>query len=322
MTITSKLNVGIIGSGKVGTDLLIKVLKSDFLECGLFVGRNLQSEGIQKAKSLGVSVSDQSLSAFQQSNQRFDLVFDATTAEYHRTHAEYFRLANIKAIDLTPAKVGRYCVPTIDSEVVTTEPNINMVTCGGQASIPVIHTLSKVYPRIQQIEVHSHLAADSVGPGTLANIDDYYASTASAIAAYSCIQNVSVNLQVENSLWKPDMLTVIRAHTNDSDVEKLYEPLQLRLAEVRKQVPGYNIVGTPRYKDGALEILISVRGQGDWIPAHAGNLDIINCAAIAIAERYALHLGLRPEAAEAGSRSLSSLFGFLGKAGKGMPETA
>ncbi len=323
MAITSKLNIGIIGSGKVGTDLLIKVLKSEYLHCGLFVGRNLQSEGMKKAMSLGVIVSDQSIDAFKLSRDSFDLVFDATTAEHHRKHAEYFRRASIKAIDLTPAKAGRYCVPTIDANDVMNEANVNMVTCGGQASIPVVHTLSKVYPHIHRVDVQSRLAADSVGPGTLANIDDYYSSTSSAISAYSCIQNVNVELQVEQSVWKPDMLTIIRAYTDDTDLDKLYGPLQQRLAEIRKQVPGYNIVGTPVYKDGAVEVVVSVRGQGDWIPAHAGNLDIINCAALAIAEQYARHVGVKTayENAEP-SGALGSLFGLFGKGTKGIPETA
>jgi len=326
MAIASKLNVGIIGSGKVGTDLLIKVLRSRHLHCDLFVGRNLESEGIQKAKSLGVNISDKSIRAFEQHSPKLDLVFDATSASHHVEHAAYFRSAGIKAIDLTPAKVGRFCVPSIDSEVINTEHNINMVTCGGQASIPVIHTLSKVYPRISQLEVKSHLASDSIGPGTLQNIDEYYSSTASAISAYSCIQNVSVDLKVEDSAWKPDMLTVIRAHTDDGDIDKLYKPLQERLMQVRKHVPGYNIVGTPQYKDGAVEILISVRGQGDWIPAHAGNLDIINCAALAIAENYAEHIGIRPAFEEAVNQhtvqgAFGSIFGLLNKNGKSFAET-
>ncbi|WP_075185032.1 acetylating acetaldehyde dehydrogenase [Teredinibacter haidensis] len=328
MTINSKLNVGIIGSGKIGTDLLIKILRSELLRCELFVGRDIDSPGIQKAKSIGINVSDKSLQAFKDHPRKLDLVFDATSAAHHVGHASYFREQGIKAIDMTPAKVGRFCVPTIDADVVTLEPNVNMITCGGQASIPVIHTLSHVYPRITQIEVRSHLAADSIGPGTLANIDEYYSSTASAISAYSCIQNVSVDLQVENSAWKPDMLTVIRAYTDDSDLEKLFAPLQQRVASVRKQVPGYNIVGTPRYKDGAVELLVSVRGQGDWIPAHAGNLDIINCAAIAIAEKYAEHLGYNPALAPSSNGrdvmqgALGSIFGLLGKGGKSVPGAA
>lgn len=333
MAITSKLKVGIIGSGKIGTDLLIKIMRSKLLDCDLFVGRNYDSPGMKKAKSLRVNISDQSIQAFIDHPSKVDLVFDATSAEYHKKHAVYFREAGIKAIDLTPAKVGRFCVPTIDAEVVTSESNVNMVTCGGQASIPIIHTLSRVFPQISQVAVSSRLAEDSIGPGTLANIDDYYSSTASAISAYSCIQHVNIDLQVEKSAWKPDMLTVIRAYTKDRDLEKLYGPLLARLASVRQHVPGYNIVGTPTYKDGAIEIVISVRGQGDWIPAHAGNLDIINCAAIAIAEKYAQHLDVQPATVqqpvpptpsaekEVVHSTLGSFFSILGK-NKSLPETA
>ncbi|WP_052691773.1 acetylating acetaldehyde dehydrogenase [Teredinibacter purpureus] len=327
MAIPLKLRVGIIGSGKIGTDLLIKIQRSKQLQCDLFVGRNLDSPGIKKAQSLGVKVSDKSLQAFKDYEGKLDLVFDATSAAHHREHAIYFEREGIKAIDLTPAKVGRFCIPTIDADAVTHEPNINMVTCGGQASIPVINTLSKTYSDITKLEVRSHLAADSVGPGTLANIDEYYTSTASAISAYSCVQDVLVDLQLEKSKWKPDMLTCIRAYTDDSDLSKLYEPLQQRVAEVRKQVPGYNIVGTPTYKNGAIELLVSVRGQGDWIPAYAGNLDIINCAAIAIAENYATYMGIEPiqeheSTSEATHGALGAIWGMLGKGNKGMATTA
>lgn len=304
-----KLNVGIIGSGKIGTDLLIKIMRSKMLKCGLFVGRDYSSKGLQKAKSLGVAISDQSIDAFALSGQKFDIVFDATSAAYHKQHADVLRRAGIKAIDLTPAKVGRFCVPSIDSHVVNTEENINMITCGGQASVPIINALSKVYSNISRVEVHSHLAEDSVGPGTLANINEYYSSTAAAISGYSGIQSVDVHLQVEKSSWKPDMLTVIRAHTGDADLEKLYGPLHDRLLQVRAHVPGYHIIGTPRYLNGAIEILISIRGQGDWIPCHAGNLDIINCAAIAIAERYALHRGVLPNSEEDIAAAQRSNFG-------------
>jgi len=328
MAKSNKLNVGIIGSGKIGTDLLIKIQRSHFLHCDLFVGRDSESPGIQAARSMGVNISTKSLDAFREHSSPLDLVFDATSANDHKQHAQYFLEAGIKAIDLTPAKVGRFCIPSIDAEAVTHEANINMVTCGGQASIPVVHTLSKVYPNISHLEVESHLAADSVGPATLANIDEYYSTTASAISAYTCIQNVSVKLQVEQSAWKPDMLTIIRAYTNDNDVEKLYEPLMSRVLEVRKQVPGYHIVGTPTYRDGAIEILVSVRGQGDWIPSHAGNLDIINCAAIAIAESYAQHVGVQPGHSQGQGNgepiqgTFGSLLGFLGKGNKSLPKTA
>jgi acetaldehyde dehydrogenase (acetylating) len=284
----SKLNVAIIGSGKIGTDLLIKVLRSDLLRCKMVVGRNFQSKGMKKAKQLEVPTSDKSIHAFDKLND-IDLVFDATSAHDHRQHAPIFRAKHIKTIDLTPAKVGEFCVPSIDPEIILERDNINMVTCGGQAAIPIIETLSQCIAGIQKISIESHLSEDSVGPATLANIDDYYESTAQAIRHYAGITDVHVNLSVEKSGWKPDMLTKISALCDECDLEKVYESLLLRLAQVREYVPGYHIVGTPRYRKGCIEILVSIRGQGDWIPSHAGNLDIINCAAICIAERFALY---------------------------------
>lgn len=293
MDIMPKLKVGIIGSGKIGTDLLIKIIRSPLLDCELFVGRDLKSKGLAKAASLGIRTSDQSLKAFDDVD--LDLVFDATSAQYHPDHARYFKAKGVKAVDMTPARVGGFCVPAVDGDCAITQDNINMVTCGGQASIPIATTLAKVFDGIEHLEVKSLVAKDSVGPGTLANLDEYYATTARALTQYSAIPSVNVDLSVENSAWKPDMLTRIRAYFSDNqdcDLKALYQPLATLQDRVRLYAQGYNIVGTPTFREGALDTLVCVRGNGDWIPSHAGNLDIINCAAIAIAERYAALEGL------------------------------
>ena len=310
-----KLRVGIIGSGKIGTDLLIKTLRSYSLECALFIGRNSQSAGMKKARSLGVATSDESIGALD-TNSKLDLIFDATSAEHHKNHAPVFQELGIKAIDLTPAKVGPFCVPSIDPHLINSETNINMVTCGGQASIPIIQILAETFSGISAVSVESYLAKDSVGPATLANIDEYYSSTAHAISQYSGIRSVSVDLSIEDSDWQPDMLTRIRAYTHQQNVSAVFSTLQYRLNLVRQYVPGYSIVGTPKYENGAIEILISVRGQGDWIPSHAGNLDIINCAALCIAERYAVLRGISSNNASgthAGGKRLSALRGLFSR---------
>lgn len=288
-----KLKVGIIGSGKIGTDLLIKIMRSPFLRCDLFVGRDASSHGLRKALSLGVPISDQSLRAF--ADVELDLVFDATSAHYHPEHASYFKARGIKVIDMTPAQVGGFCIPALDVDNAISQDNINMVTCGGQASVPVATTLARTFSGIEHIEVQSLVAKDSVGPGTLANLDEYYSTTARALSQYSGIQSVKVDLQVERSNWKPDMLTLIRTHFRDNadcDTTELFGPLSELLDKIRLYASGYTIVGTPAFNQGALEILICVRGRGDWIPCHAGNLDIINCAAIAVAERFAVRVSL------------------------------
>ncbi len=285
-----KLSVAIIGSGKIGTDLLIKTTKSPWLRCELFIGRDLHSHGLAKARSLGIPVSDRSIDALDEVSSPLQLIFDATSAEHHRRHAPRLLNAGIRAVDLTPARVGKLCVPALNADAILKAPNVNMVTCGGQASIPVIATLAQCIPGIEHVQVSSLLAEDSVGPGTLANIDDYYATTAGAIKAYSGIKSVDVELVVEKASWKPDMLTTIRVSVGDCDMEAVYAGLARCLGMVRTYVQGYHIVGTPRLQRGVLEIMVSVRGAGDWIPSHAGNLDIINCAAIAVAEKYARHV--------------------------------
>lgn len=307
----SKLDVGIIGTGKIGTDLLFKILKSPHLNCSLFVGRNENSEGMKQAQQLGIHTSTQSVDAFGATPDACDLVFDATSASGHRENAPIFDALGIKVIDLTPAQIGPFCIPTINANQILQCDNVNMVTCGGQASIPVLNVIASVFNHIEAIGIESHLAEDSIGQATLDNIDDYYETTASAISVFTGIdkENVNVDLSVEKSIWKPDMLTTLRIKIPEADIKQLYGPLQLRLATLREYVPGYNIIGTPRYLDGVLEILVSIRGQGDWIPEHAGNLDIINSAAINIAEMYALNvLEKRPPTPVGIHHKLANLF--------------
>ncbi len=306
-----KLNVGIIGTGKIGTDLLFKINKSQKLQCKLFVGRNASSEGIKKAKSMGIPTSDKSVDAFVKNPRACDLVFDATSANGHRASADTFASLGIKIVDLTPAQVGPLCIPTINANQILQCNNVNMVTCGGQASIPVLNVVASLFNDIEAISIESHLASDSVGQATLDNIDDYYSTTANAISVFTGVDkdNVNVDLKVERSSWKPDMLTTLRIKLANANINELFAPLQSRLAALREHVPGYNIVGTPSYRDDVIEILVSVRGQGDWIPEHAGNLDIINSAAIHVAELYASKvLSLSDNESEGIHQKIANLF--------------
>jgi len=283
-----QLNVGIIGTGKIGTDLLIKIQRSEYLNCVLFAGRNLDSAGMKKALDLGVNISDKSINAFTEYNGHIDVVFDATSAEHHRKHAPIFKELGIKAIDLTPAKVGGFCVPCLNDQVLQDQDNVNMVTCGGQASIPMATLLKGVYPSIKSLKIESFLSPDSIGPATIANIDDYYATTAQAVSFLSEDVDVKVDLHVDEKPGRSDMLTVITAKVDQCDVAALTRPLAERLAKMQSYVPGYKLQSQPRYENGELIVEVSVRGQGDWIPEYAGNLDIINCAALVIAEKYAM----------------------------------
>ncbi|MCJ8314085.1 MAG: acetaldehyde dehydrogenase (acetylating) [Saccharospirillaceae bacterium] len=281
------LKVAIIGSGNLGTDLLYKVLRSEHLDCVLFIGRSADSKGLSRARNLGVRTSSESIRAIEDEKNNIDLVFDATSASQHLIHAPIFEKFNIKAIDLTPAKLGGFCIPSININAILESNNINMVTCGGQSSIPIIKSMSDICQNILRVELTSYLAEDSVGQGTIDNIDEYYSTTADAITEFSNIQNVEVKLELETSSWKPNMLTNIRFHLDSINLTKVYESLQNRLLQIQQHVPGYQINGTPKFNQGVFDVSISVSGQGDWLPIHAGNLDIINCAAIAAAEHLA-----------------------------------
>jgi len=286
-SIPQRLKVGILGTGKIGTDLLIKVQRSKVLECVIFAGRNLESPGMQLAAQLGVKVSDEGINAFRDKNNYCDIVFDATSAANHLEHAPVFDTLGIFAIDMTPSQIGECCVPAISLDEIAQNNNISMISCGGQSSIPIAHVLAKVIPAITQIEVRSIVSANSVGPGTLANIDEYYSNTSAGLHKYTGLNNFLVDLQVDEINLETRMFTSIIARTEFSDLDALRAPLLAMVEKVQAYVPGYKLEAVPVREVDGIRVDISVEGLGDYLPKYAGNLDIINCAAVAVAEEYA-----------------------------------
>lgn len=285
--IPQRLKVGILGTGKIGTDLLIKVQRSRVLECVIFAGRNLESPGMQLAASLGVKVSDKGIDAFRDKSNHCDIVFDATSAANHLEHAPVFDALGIFAIDMTPSQIGECCVPAISLGEIASNNNISMISCGGQSSIPIAHVLAEVIPAISQIEVRSVVSANSVGPGTLANIDEYYCNTSAGLHKYTGLNNFSVDLQVDEVNLETRMFTSIIARTDFTDLDALRAPLLAMIEKIQAYVPGYKLEAAPVREADGIRVDISVEGLGDYLPKYAGNLDIINCAAIAVAEEYA-----------------------------------
>ena len=285
-----KINVGILGTGKIGTDLLVKVLRSPYLECVMFAGRNYNSEGMQFAAKLDVPLSDQGIVAFTQGDLQCDLVFDATSAAYHIEHAVIFRELGILAVDMTPSQIGECCVPAISLDEVYESNNISMISCGGQSSIPLAHVLAKHLPGVERIDVSSRVSADSIGPGTLANIDEYYRNTKAGLAKYTGLADFDVDLLVDNVNLHTRMFTKITASIKDEqqvDLDLLSGQINAMVQKVKTYVPGFNIEAMPFMEDKQVTLVISVEGAGDYLPKFAGNLDIINCAAIAVAEEFA-----------------------------------
>jgi acetaldehyde dehydrogenase (acetylating) len=288
-----KLKVAIIGSGNIGTDLLMKILRSELLECSIFIGRNLSSPGMTKANSHNVPISDQGIDAILSNPKVCDLVFDATTAASHNIHAPIFRELGIKAIDMTPSQFGKICVPAINGKDCLKYDNINMITCGGQASTPLAYTLMKHVPDIEYIETVSSIASRSAGPGTRANIDEYIDNTEKGISDLTGCKKVKAILNLNPAIPCIDMQTTVFAKVKDCDAKKLEAPIREMEERIQKYVPGYKIVVPPVFENGRIMVMVRVQGLGDYLPKYAGNLDIINCAAISMAEEYAkLSLGV------------------------------
>jgi acetaldehyde dehydrogenase (acetylating) len=285
-----KIKVGILGTGKIGTDLLVKVLRSPYLECVMFAGRNYNSDGMKFAAKLEIPLSDQGIIAFTQPDLHCDLVFDATSAAYHAEHAMILQGLGILAVDMTPSQIGECCVPAIRLDEVYENDNISMISCGGQSSIPLVHVLSKCLPGIEKIEISSHVSADSIGPGTLANIDEYYRNTKAGLEKYTGLKDFVVELVVDEINRQTRMFTRITAQVKDAsavDLNLLSSEVNLMVQKVQTYVPGFKMEAMPFLDNKQISMVISVEGAGDYLPKFAGNLDIINCAAIAVAEEFA-----------------------------------
>lgn len=282
------MKVAILGSGNIATDLLIKVLRSPYLECGAFIGRSSYSKGIKTACALNVTVSTASISYIQNNPHCCDIVFDATSAESHLMHAPILKKLNKFTIDLTPAKTGMMCVPIINLAEALNHTNVNMITCGGQAALPVIYALYTAHTAIDYIEIVSSIASFSAGPATRANLDEYIHTTEEAIKAFSGVGQVKAILNLNPAQPCIDMQTTIFSKVRNPNINCFTKLTTQIEKKVQGYVPGYKIILKPVIENDRIIVMLSVKGKGDYLPKYAGNLDIINCAAVAIAESYVL----------------------------------
>lgn len=281
------MKVAILGSGNIGTDLLVKVLRSPYLDCTLFAGRNLASRGMAKAVSLGAPVSDRGIEAITNNPGCCDLVFDATSALSHKEHAPVLEKLGKVAIDLTPAGIGKMCIPAVNLHDCLSRKNVNMVTCGGQASIPLAHAIGQVYGEADYIEVVSTISSRSAGPATRANLDEYIETTERGIKEFSGCRRAKAILNLNPAQPCINMQTTVFAKVEKPDIGRLAPEVDKMVRLIQAYVPGYSLVVPPTIENGRIVIMVRVLGLGDHLPKYAGNLDIINCAAIAMAEEHA-----------------------------------
>lgn len=282
-----KLKVAILGSGNIGTDLLIKTMRSPYLTCSLFIGRNMASAGMRKANELGVKISDQSIKAIQNDPACCDIVFDATSALAHLQHWPILTSLGKHVIDMTPSNIGEMCVPSINLETEYAAKNVNMITCGGQASVPIVHAIAAVQKDLEYVEVVSHIASRSAGPATRINLDEYIETTEAAVKKFSGAKHAKAILTLNPALPCVDMQTTVLVQVESPDLDKISSSITKMVSKVQEYVPGYQLLMGAVLENGRIVVTVKVNGLGDYLPKYAGNLDIINCAAIATAEHYA-----------------------------------
>ena len=282
-----RLKIGIIGSGNIGCDLLMKIERSPLLECTLFMGRNLDSHGMQFAYRRGVSVSADSIDALKRNPEVCDLVFDATTASAHLKNAPILRDLHIKAVDLTPSLVGEMCVPIVNGEDCLSFDNVNMITCGGQAIVPVAHAIASVVKNISYVELVASISSDSAGPGTRANIDEFTQTTRKALVKFTGAEKAKAIIILNPA--KPPILmhNTLYVSVADPDIDIVRRSVRDVENRIRDYLPGYRVVQDPTYYDGKIVVMVQIEGSGDYLPRYSGNLDVITAAAVRYAEMYA-----------------------------------
>jgi acetaldehyde dehydrogenase len=291
-----KALAAIIGPGNIGTDLLAKLRRSDVIEVGYVVGV-VESDGLRRARDLGIPASSEGLDWLLAQDPLPDIVFDATSAKAHRAAAPRLAEAGIIAVDLTPAAMGPLVCPPVNFTEHVAAVNVNMISCGAQATVPIVHAVSSVV-EVPYAEIVASVASKSAGPGTRANIDEFTHTTSRAVRELGGTPKGKAII-ILNPVEPPMIMrdTVFCAIPADADEEAITDSIERRVKEVQQYVPGYTLRNAPQYDpprdawdgNGRVAVFLEVRGAGDYLPEYAGNLDIMTAAAARVGELMATH---------------------------------
>lgn len=303
---SGRIKVAIIGSGNIGTDLMIKIMRtSDVLEMGAFVGIDPESDGLKRAERLGIPVTHQGMEGLMTLSDwpQIGIVFDATSAGAHRRHSDLAIAAGKVMVDLTPAAIGPYVVPVVNGDVHLDAPNVNMVTCGGQATIPIVAAVSSV-ATVHYAEIVASIASKSAGPGTRANIDEFTETTARGIkevGGAAAGKAIIILNPAEPPMIMRDTVFTLSSGAEEAAIEAAVKAM---VAKVNAYVPGYRlkqevqferfgsnnpvrIPGIGVFEGLKTSVFLEVEGAAHYLPAYAGNLDIMTSAALRTAEKIA-----------------------------------
>lgn len=286
-----KIKCAIIGSGNIGTDLLYKLLRSETLEPTVMVGIDPDSKGLALAKEHGLTTVYTGIEGFKEIHEQADIVFEATSAKAHLSNAVILKELGKKAIDLTPAAVGPFVIPAVNlnSNEIAGLDNVNMVTCGGQATVPIVKAVSNVVD-VLYAEIVSSVSSKSAGPGTRQNIDEFTETTSKALREVGGAKE-SKTIIVLNPADPPILMrNTIFARVgeySDEIYEEIKSSIDDMVSELQKYVPGYRYKSEPVFNKDIVTVQIEVEGMGDFLPKYSGNLDIITSAAVRTAELIA-----------------------------------
>ncbi len=293
MESTKRATAAIIGSGNIGTDLMFKLLRSEVIEPRWVVGIDAASEGLALARKNGVEAVHEGVDWLLAQDELPDIVFDATSAYAHVRNAPRFREAGIRAIDLTPAARGPYVIPVVNLTEHIDEMNVNMVTCGGQATIPMVYAVSRTVD-VPYAEIVATVASRSAGPGTRANIDEFTRTTASAVEVLGGAERGKAII-ILNPAEPPLIMrdTIFCQIPDDADHDAIEASVDDVVSQVQQYVPGYRLRQRPQFDPATdrgparVAIFIEVEGAGDYLPPYSGNLDIMTAAATKVGEEMA-----------------------------------
>ena len=288
---SKKIKCALIGPGNIGTDLLYKLRRSPVLEPVWMVGIDPESEGLKRAAELGLKVTAEGVDGLLPHvlADEVQIAFDATSAYVHAENTRKLNALGVLMIDLTPAAIGPYCVPPVNlaEHVGRGEMNVNMVTCGGQATIPMVAAISRVQP-VAYGEIIATVSSKSAGPGTRKNIDEFTRTTAGAVEKVGGAKQGKAIIIINPAEPPLIMRDTVHCLTEDEPNQAaITASIQAMLAEVQKYVPGYTLVNGPVFDGKRVSVFLEVRGLGDFLPKYAGNLDIMTAAGARTAEMFA-----------------------------------
>lgn len=285
-----RLNVAIIGPGNIGIDLMMKIAKVKNLDLVMVAGIDKESKGLKMASERGIAVTYNGIKGMMESGVKFDLAFDCTSAKAHMNHATIFKEKGVFVIDLTPAAVGELVIPTVNLQQVITEENttrnVNMITCGGQAVVPLAYAIQRVTP-VHYAEMVTGASAEAVGPAGRSNSHEFKVATRRALLEIAGVEEAKVINIINPAVPPAIMRNTLYAVCDLSKFSKICDSIDNMVASIQRFVPGYRLKIKPRIDDDHIVVMNEVESACDYLPKYAGSLDIITAGAVEVAKGFA-----------------------------------